>query len=167
MKLNPIIVILIFVIIVIGYYAIFRRRESYASNTVDPNEIRALGNDKGVVNMSSYDNKETEPYEVVVDGKYMMLKGVSDKGKDFYVAFDNETITVTNTIKPKGEYKFRPTKALNGDDGYYSLALGDSDRFLMLDFVNLDAGVIDLENVDDLSKKVNQPKAFNFRFTKP
>jgi len=167
MKLNPTIVILMLVALAIGYYVIFRRREAYPSDTVDPNEIRALGNDKGIVNMTSYDNKETKTFEIVVDGKYMMLKGTNENGTDFYVTFNNDEITNTNTLKPNGEYKFRPTKALNGDKGYYSLAMADSERFFMIDVTNVDAGIIDLKDVDDLSKKVRESKAFNFRFTKP
>lgn len=161
MKLNPLIVFLIVVALAIGlYFVVYRRREGYTQETVDPNEV------KGNVTMTSYDDKYTDKYEVVVDGKYLMLKGKNEKGIEFYVTFKDDEITNTNTIKPQGEYKFRLMKSITGDEGFYSLAMGDSERYLMIDATNVDAGVIDLKGVDDLSKKVKDPKAFNFRIKK-
>jgi hypothetical protein len=142
------------------YFNVYRRREGYTQEDVDPNEIR------GNVAMTSYDDKETKKFEVVIDGKYFMLKGKNEKGAEFYVTLKNNEITNTNTIKPQGEYKFRLVKSLNGDAGYYSLAMGDSKRYFMIDMTNFDAGVIDLNGVDDLSKKVKDPRAFNFKFKK-
>jgi hypothetical protein len=70
MKLNPLIVFLIVAALAMGlYFVVYRRREGYTQETVDPNEI------KGEVTMTSYDDKETKKFEVVVDGKYLMLKG--------------------------------------------------------------------------------------------
>lgn len=161
MKLNPLIVFLIVVALAMGlYFVVYGRREGYTQETVDPNEV------KGNVTMTSYDDKETKKFEVVVDGKYLMLKGKNEKGIEFYVTFKDDEITNTNTIKPQGEYKFRLMKSITGDEGFYSLAMGDSERYLMIDATNVDAGVIDLKGVDDLSKKVKDPKAFNFRIKK-
>lgn len=161
MKLNPLVGFLVVMALALGlYFVVYRRREGYTQENADPNEI------KGNVEMTSYDDKETKKFEVVVDGKYLMLKGKNDKGVDFYVTFKNDEITNTNTVKPQGEYKFRLMKSLNGDEGYHSLAMGDSERYFMIDMTNTDAGVIDLKGVDDLSKKVKEPRSFNFKFKK-
>lgn len=161
MKLNRLILFLTVVALSMRLYFVFYgRRESYVQEDVDPNEIR------GNVSMTSYDNKETKTFEVVVDGKYLMLKGKNEDGVEFYVTFKNDEITNTNTMKPQGEYKFRLMKSLNGDAGYHSLAMGDSNRYFMIDVTNFDAGVVDLNGVDDLSKKVQDPRAFNFKFKK-
>jgi|SRR6056300_373189 hypothetical protein len=158
MKLS--IIALIIGLAVVLYLVVYRRKEGYVQEIVSPDEIA------GTVDMTSYDNKETKRFEVVVDGKYFMLKGKNENGIDFYVAVKDGDITNTNTVKPQGEYKFRLVKALNGDDGYYSLAMDDSERYFMIDVTNNDAGIFDLTGVDDLSKKVMDPRSFNFRFKK-
>lgn len=162
MKLNPLIVFLIVVALAMGlYFVVYRRRECYTQETVDPNEV------KGNVTMTSYDDKYTDKYEVVVDGKYIMLKGKTSSGKYYYSTVnDGVEISETTIIKPRGEYKFRLMKSITGDEGFYSLAMGDSERYLMIDATNVDAGVIDLKGVDDLSKKVKDPRSFNFKFKK-
>jgi hypothetical protein len=161
MKFNRLILFLTVVALSMRLYFVFYgRREGYVQESVDPNKI------KGNVAMTSYDDKETKNFEVVVDGKYLMLKGKNKNGVEFYVTFKNKEITNTNTTKPQGEYKFRLMKSLNGDAGYHSLAMGDSERYFMIDMTNFDAGVIDLNGVDDLSKKVKDPRAFNFKFKK-
>ena len=162
MKLNPLIVFLIVAALAIGlYFVVYRRREGYTQETVDPNEV------KGNVTMTSYDGKEEGTFEIIVDDKYIILKGKSSTGKDYYSAVkDGIEISETNIIKPQGEYKFRLMKSITGDDGFYSLAVGDSERYMLVDVSNTNVGIFNLSGVDDLSTLVDEPKAFNFRIKK-
>jgi hypothetical protein len=162
MKLNRLILFL--TVVALGmrlYFNVYRRRERYVRENIDPKEV------EGNVVMSSYDDKEKGKFEIIVDGRYILLKGKTESGRDYYSTIkDGIDISETNVIKPQGEYKFRLTKSVNGDDGYYSLAVGDSERYMMIDITNKDVGVLNLEGIDNPSSKVIESKAFNFKFKK-
>lgn len=161
-RVHPGVVFFICICLVIAlYYVTRKRREGYTQEAVNPSEIA------GNVEMTTYDNKQSRKYEAVVDDKYIILKGKTENGTEYYLSIKNGAeVENTNTTSPQGEYRFRIVRALNGDSGYYSMAIGDSERYFMIDVTNEDAGVIDLKGVDDISKKVKEPKAFNFLFKK-
>ena len=163
MKLNPIVVFALIIGLTLAvYFAVYRRRERYVQEDVDPAEV------KGMTKVTFYDNKDTKYYDdIVVDGKYISFKGKNENGTDYYLTIKDGEITNTNIIKPQGDYKFRLVKSLTGDDGYYSIAVADSQKYIMIDMTNNDAGVVDLTGVEDLSSKVTEPKSFNYRFSKP
>ena len=162
MKFNRLILFLTVVALSMRLYFVFYgRREGYVQENVDPNEV------KGNVVMTSYDGKNEGKFEIVVDDKYILLKGKTKNGLEYYSSIkDGIEISETNTLKPQGEYKFRLTKSITGDDGFYSLAISDSERYVMIDATNKDAGVLNLSGVEDPSSRVVESKAFNFRIKK-
>lgn len=167
MKINFKYILVVLILIAITLLRAKRNYEKYESQDENLDVIMKAVDDKGMVKLTTYDGKAF--YEVrpeINNGKYLTLV-TKDEGKEKYISIvGKDNVHNTNMKKPLGEYQFTLKKALNGDRGFFSLALKDTNRYVFLDPTNNTAGVADLTGKTSLKSVVYEPKSLNLRLAK-
>ena len=98
---------------------------------------------------------ETFRLEIMKE-RYMFTRPIDKETGDF--------------IKVEGNYPtehlFRIVNSITGHKGYYSLRIGKTNRYLFLDPLVNEGGIIDLGDKRDY-KEIEQSKSINFQFGTP
>lgn len=171
MKFDRNMILLAIAIVVIVIFLLMKRskRECYASTAVDiTNEIAPLMNNEGNIKLKTFDGTKSYTLKIITqdDSDDIMLKGVADDGSEYLVNISEDgKFGRTSASNPSGNYKFNLKKALNGDDGFYSMSISGTDKYVILDTVTPLVGVVDLKNETDLSK-IPEPKGLNIQFSR-
>lgn len=159
-------------LVAIVLYLLFRKKsfdyENYAKEPASLDDLFKMS-DNGLIKMYPFDHQSPRKYTLERDGKkYFRIRGeFPGENKGYYLAVKDKVIFhMTSTEKPHGEIRWRLMESITENDGYYSIASGDSETYLYINVSAGEAGVINLKNKAD-AKSLSTMNSLNFAFTKP
>ena len=179
--------LLAFLVLIVTYYLTVRHPfERYTVQDANVDEILKLADEEGEVIMYTYLAGQGRPYVIKKekDGFVSLYGSMAAKTEDeeinekyrleimkerymFTRPIDKET---GDFIKVEGnhptEHLFRIVNSITGHKGYYSIRVGKTDRYLFIDPLVGEGGIIDLGDKRDY-KEIAQPKSINFQFGTP
>ena len=160
-------------IAILVMYLIYRRNqfrfdvENYVKRPASIDDILKMS-ENGLIKLYPYDLNYPRKYIFEKDGNYFKIKGEfpGTKKKYYFSVKDGNTFHLTSTAKPVGDVRWRLVGSVTGNDGYYSIASGDTETYLYLDITYGDGGVVDLSK-EETVKGIDNPLSVNFTFTNP
>lgn len=165
--------ILLAILVVAVILYMWRRQSGFdlENYTKEPASLDKLFkmSSNGLVKMYPFDHQSPRKYTLEREGdKFFKIRGeFPGENKSYYLAVKDKVIFhMTSTAKPQGETRWRLMESITDDDGYYSIASGDSEVYLYINISAGEAGVINLKNKED-AKSLSTMKALNFAFTNP
>ena len=179
--------LLAFLVLIVTYYLTVRHPfERYTIQDANVDEILKLADEEGEVMMYTYLAGQGRPYIIKKeqDGFVSLYGSISANTEDeeineqyrleimkerymFTRPIDKET---GDFIKVEGnhptEHLFRIVNSITGHKGYYSIRVGKTNRYLFIDPLVGEGGIIDLGDKRDY-REIAQPKSINFQFGTP
>lgn len=149
------------VVIILVFFKFRGRREKYVyENTLLDNFKKT-----NKFRFSTYDGIKRIVSVKVVNNKVITIEATDkETNAPSYITVIENRIDTTPVANPQGDYLFNIIKALNGDEGMYSLLLGDTTRALYLDATNDAMGTIDIKGLKNLDD-IKEPRSLNFKLT--
>ena len=149
------------VVIILVFFKMRGRREKYVYENALLDNFKKTNKFR----FSTYDGIKRIVSVKVVNNKVITIEATDKETKTpSYITVIENRIDTTPVANPQGEYLFNIIKALNGDEGMYSLLLGDTTRALYLDATNDAMGTIDIKGLKNLDD-IKEPRSLNFKLT--
>lgn len=154
----------ILVIVVFILWLRRRKSENYESVDADVSEITSLANSDGKLKLTTFDGVLEYEVKIKEDSGAIILIGFNDDDSEHYISItDNGEVEQVDPKMPVGNYRYKLKKALNGDEGFYSLNIVDTQKYVILDPETPFVGLADL-SVDGTYEKMPNQKGANVKF---
>lgn len=154
----------ILVIIVFILWLRRRKSENYESVDADVSEITSLANSDGKLKLTTFDGSLDYEIKIKQEEGDIILVGFSEDGSEHYISMtDKGEVDQADPKMPTGYYRYKLKKALNGDEGFYSLNISGTEKYVILDPVTPFVGLADL-SVDGTYEKMPNQKGANVKF---
>lgn len=141
-----------------------RKSENYESVDADVSEITGLANSDGKLKLTTFDGSLEYEVKIKEESGAIILIGFDEDGAEHYISMtDNGEVEQVDPKMPIGNYRYKLKKALNGDEGFYSLNIPETQKYVVLDPVTPFVGLADL-SVDGTFEKMPNQKGANVKF---